>query len=322
MRLGSDVSVSAFRFYQSALFRGLTRGRGAMHTAAGCIYLAARQLRVSLMLLDLSDAVGINVYVLGHCYVELKRKLHLAIPDMDPCLFIERFATQLEFGDKMSVVATTAMRLLQRMKKDWIATGRRPSGLAAAALLVAARIHEFNRTEEDVARVARVSQQTTRKRLQEFGRTPTSKLSIDDFFSVDYEEEQDPPAFSASKKSDENIKEMDDEAFSRISAEINELERRIEKQLRVIAEKRVSRSIFNKLSDLVFGRLSILNLLYMLLFVTKISIVSISTHSLSTLLLLDEGRFNAEVKYQTSIVGKQAMGLGHWLYPSQEKERV
>lgn len=71
----------------------------------------------------------------------------------DPCLYIERFATQLEFGDKVSVVATTAMRLLQRMKKDWIATGRRPSGLAAAALLVAARIHEFNRTEEDVARV-------------------------------------------------------------------------------------------------------------------------------------------------------------------------
>ncbi|CAL8108231.1 unnamed protein product, partial [Calicophoron daubneyi] len=53
----------------------------------------------------------------------------------------------------MSMVATTAMRLLQRMKKDWLTTGRRPSGLAAAALLVAARIHEFNRTEEDVARI-------------------------------------------------------------------------------------------------------------------------------------------------------------------------
>ncbi|TPP67845.1 Transcription factor IIIB subunit [Fasciola gigantica] len=253
LRLGSDVSVSAFRFYQSALFRGLTRGRGAMHTAAGCIYLAARQLRVNLMLLDLSDAVGINVYVLGHCYAELKRKLHLAIPEMDPCLFIERFANQLEFGDKMSVVATTAMRLLQRMKKDWIATGRRPSGLAAAALLVAARIHEFNRTEEDVARVARISQQTTRKRLQEFGRTPTSKLSIDDFFAIDYEEEQDPPAFSASKKSEENVQEMDEEAFARITLEIKELERRIENQLRVLSEKRSSRTFADKLAHLDVG---------------------------------------------------------------------
>lgn len=66
---------------------------------------------------------------------------------------MERFASQLDFEDKTALVATTAMRLLQRMKKDWISTGRRPSGLAAASLLVAARIHEFNRTEEDVAKV-------------------------------------------------------------------------------------------------------------------------------------------------------------------------
>lgn len=70
---------------------------------------------------------------------------------------MERFASQLDFEDKTTAVATTAMRLLQRMKKDWISTGRRPSGLAAAALLVAARIHEFNRTEEDVAKVGEFS---------------------------------------------------------------------------------------------------------------------------------------------------------------------
>ncbi|KAH8854146.1 Transcription factor IIIB 90 kDa subunit [Schistosoma japonicum] len=231
LRLGNDITVSAFRYYQSALFRGLTRGRNAFTVAAGCIYLAARQLRVNLMLLDLSDAVGVNVYILGRVYADLKKRLNLAIPDMvhiddnalssyanflismtlhlclDPCIYIDRFASQLEFGDKVSAVATTAMRLLQRMKKDWIATGRRPSGLAAAALLVAARIHEFNRTEEDVARIARISQSTARKRLEEFGRTPSSALSIEAFFSVDYPEEQDPPAFVASmKQEDEKLK--------------------------------------------------------------------------------------------------------------------
>ncbi|CAH8560974.1 unnamed protein product [Dicrocoelium dendriticum] len=254
LRLGGDIATSAFRYYQSALFRGITRGRGALQVAAGCVYLAARQLHVNLMLLDLSDAVGINVYVLGHCYSDLKRHLHLSIPEMDPCLYIERFASQLEFGDKMPAVATTAMRLLQRMKKDWLATGRRPSGLAAAALLVAARIHEFNRNEEDVARIARISQQTARKRLDEFGRTPTSALSIEDFFAVDYEEEQDPPAFSASKKSDEAVKELDETAFAKISAEINELERRIDCELHALAEKRSCRLFLGKLSELDVGQ--------------------------------------------------------------------
>ncbi|CAL8092322.1 unnamed protein product [Calicophoron daubneyi] len=252
LRLSNDVSLSAFRYYQSALFRGITRGRGSAQVAAGCIYLAARQLRVNLMLLDLSDAVGINVYVLGRCYTELKRRLHLVIPEMDPCIYIDRFASQLEFGDKMSMVATTAMRLLQRMKKDWLTTGRRPSGLAAAALLVAARIHEFNRTEEDVARIARISQQTARKRLEEFSRTPTSALSIEAFFTVDYEEEQDPPAFEASKE--ETVKELDEKAFSRISDEIKELERRIDEELQTISEKRTSRGFKGRLGSLDVGQ--------------------------------------------------------------------
>ncbi|TGZ75801.1 hypothetical protein CRM22_000173 [Opisthorchis felineus] len=254
LRLGNDIATSAFRFYQSALFRGITRGRGALQVAASCVYLAARQLRVNLMLLDLSDAVGINVYVLGHCYTELRRRLHLSIPEMDPCLYIERFASQLEFGDKMPVVATTAMRLLQRMKKDWLTTGRRPSGLAAAALLVAARIHEFNRNEEDVARIARISQQTARKRLEEFGRTPTSALSIEDFFTVDYEEEQDPPAFTSARKSDESVKELDEASFARISAEINELERRIDVELQSLVDKRSSRKLRMKLEEMEVGQ--------------------------------------------------------------------
>ncbi|KAF5400573.1 Transcription factor IIIB subunit [Paragonimus heterotremus] len=213
LRLGNDTAVSAFRYYQSALFRGLTRGRGALQVAAGCVYLAARQLRVNLMLLDLSDAVGINVYVLGHCYTDLKRRLNLAIPEMDPCLYIERFASQLEFGEKTSVVATTAMRLLQRMKKDWLTTGRRPSGLAAAALLVASRIHEFNRNEEDVARIDTLTDRKSRFYL-----------------------------------------ELDEKDFARISAEITELERRIDCELQTLSEKRASRKFQGKLNQLDVGQ--------------------------------------------------------------------
>ncbi|RLW10373.1 hypothetical protein DV515_00001888, partial [Chloebia gouldiae] len=50
----------------------------------------------------------------------------------DPCLYIPRFAHMLEFGDKNHEVSMTALRLLQRMKRDWMHTGRRPSGLCGA----------------------------------------------------------------------------------------------------------------------------------------------------------------------------------------------
>ncbi|VDM16275.1 unnamed protein product [Hydatigera taeniaeformis] len=236
LRLGADVAISAFRYYQSALFRGFTRGRSSLQLAAACIYVAARQLRVNLMLLDLSDAVAINVYHVGRTYIDLKRRLNLSLPEVDPCLFVERFASQLDFEEKTAVVATTAMRLLQRMKKDWISTGRRPSGLAAASLLVAARIHEFNRTEEDVAKVARISQMTARKRLIEFSKTPSSGLSIDAFFTVDYDEEQDPPCFGQqTQKRRFDLKDLD---MEQVSAEIKELGRRIDQELDELANKR------------------------------------------------------------------------------------
>ena len=42
---------------------------------------------------------------------------------------------------------------VSRMKKDWIHFGRRPSGLCGAALLIAGRLHEFNRSITDVIKV-------------------------------------------------------------------------------------------------------------------------------------------------------------------------
>lgn len=50
----------------------------------------------------------------------------------DPCLYIPRFAHMLEFGVKTHEVSMTALRLVQRMKRDWMHTGRRPSGLCGA----------------------------------------------------------------------------------------------------------------------------------------------------------------------------------------------
>ncbi|XP_068395522.1 transcription factor IIIB 90 kDa subunit isoform X4 [Eschrichtius robustus] len=94
----------------------------------------------------------------------------------------------------------TALRLLQRMKRDWMHTGRRPSGLCGAALLVAARMHDFRRTVKEVISVVKVCESTLRKRLTEFEDTPTSQLTVDEFMKVDLEEECDPPSYTAGQR--------------------------------------------------------------------------------------------------------------------------
>lgn len=121
----------------------------------------------------------------------------------------------------------TAQRLVQRMMKDSIHSGRRPSGLCGAALLIAARMHEYSRTPMDIVRIVKIHESTLRKRLIEFGDTPSSLLTLDEFMAVDLEAEQDPPAFKAARKRDrERLQKLAEN-----TAEFTELQLEIDSQL-------------------------------------------------------------------------------------------
>ncbi|ESO86870.1 hypothetical protein LOTGIDRAFT_166871, partial [Lottia gigantea] len=148
-----------------------------------------------------------------------------------PCLYIPRFAYKLEFDTKTHDVSMTALRLVQRMKRDWMHTGRRPSGLCGAALLVAARIHDFCRTVKDIIKVVKVCEATIRKRLTEFQDTPSSQLTIDEFHRIDLEEERDPPCYIQSKKKAKIHQLEEDNKLGDLTDEVSNIQDEIEKSL-------------------------------------------------------------------------------------------
>ncbi|NXD66780.1 TF3B factor, partial [Eolophus roseicapillus] len=206
LQLNQHCLDTAFNFFKMAVSKHLTRGRKMTHVIAACLYLVCRTEGTPRILSHLKNKnkykkfQQVNVYVLGKTFLLLARELCINAPAIDPCLYIPRFAHMLEFGDKNHEVSMTALRLLQRMKRDWMHTGRRPSGLCGAALLVAARMHDFRRTVKEVIRVVKVCESTLRKRLTEFEDTPTSQLTIDEFMKIDLEGECDPPSFTAGQK--------------------------------------------------------------------------------------------------------------------------
>lgn len=221
-----DISVN---FYKMALNHHLTRGRKQVHNQAACVYITCRIEKTQHMLIDISDVLHICVHELGRTYLRFTQALCINIPVVDPCIYIMRFAYKLEFGDDKTTqaVSNTAIRIVKRMKRDSIHSGRRPSGLCGAALLIAARLHEFNRSTADIIKIVKVHESTLRKRLMEFGDTPSSALTLDEFMTVDLEEEQDPPAFKAARKKDkERLQKLEN-----IDAEISELQAEIDRQL-------------------------------------------------------------------------------------------
>lgn len=193
---GDHMIETAYRWYSLALQHQFTRGRRGPNIIAACLYIVSRQERTPHMLLDFADILSTSVYSLGGTFLRLVRLLNLEIPIVDPSFFVARFASRLEFGDKTSLVANTALRLVARMKRDWIQTGRRPASICAAALLIAARMHGFRRTEAEIVRVVRICEATLRKRLDEFGQTPSSQLTPQEFEGIWLEQESNPPSFT------------------------------------------------------------------------------------------------------------------------------
>ncbi|KAJ8044632.1 Transcription factor IIIB 90 kDa subunit [Holothuria leucospilota] len=233
LNLNNHCLGIAYNFFKMAVQKKLTRGRKTDHIVAACLYLACRVECTPHMLLDLSDLLQVNVYVLGKTYVKLSQELHIFVPAIDPCLYIPRFAHKLEFGDKTHTVSMTALRLVSRMKRDWMHTGRRPSGLCGAALLVSARLHNFNRTQRQIIKVVKVCDATLRKRLSEFEDTPSGQLTVDEFNKIDLEEEQDPPSFTQARRNAKiaQLKELSQKQVMELTGEVSTVQIAIEKAL-------------------------------------------------------------------------------------------
>ena len=116
---------------------------------------------------------------------------------MNPEGLIYRFAEELEFGSDKTKVAEEAVRILKRMERDWMTPGRRPAGVCGAAIILAARMNNYRRTVRELVYIAKVTDITISKRLDEFKYTDSSKLTVTEFLNHGDKVEKycDPPAY-------------------------------------------------------------------------------------------------------------------------------
>ncbi|MBW0474835.1 hypothetical protein O181_014550 [Austropuccinia psidii MF-1] len=200
LKLGDSVAESAHRFFTLALSNGFVMGRRSLYVLASCIYVACRMAKLPTMLIDISDLLQVNVFIVGATYLKLVKELCLQnIPLIDPSLYISRFVSLLEFGEETHKVAYDAARLVKRFDTDWMTAGRRPAGVAGASLLIAARMNGFRRSVLEIVQVVKMADVTIKKRLEEFRATASGKMTVEQFRTIWLEETEDPPAFKKHK---------------------------------------------------------------------------------------------------------------------------
>jgi transcription factor IIIB 90 kDa subunit len=173
----------ANRIYSLAFAQGLTRGRRVARVCAVCLYIALRRESIPVMLIELADMVHASVFKLGALFMRLRREFSAVVGcvDVDPSVYIARFAAALGFGELTRAITADALRLVRRMKRDWIAAGRRPAGICGASLLLAARIHGVSVSIHDIVAVIKMSDRTVYTRVREFKATPAATLPVAEF---------------------------------------------------------------------------------------------------------------------------------------------
>ncbi|KAK9475694.1 cyclin-like protein [Lipomyces japonicus] len=201
LNLPEYIADAANRWFQLAVTQNFVQGRRSQYVVAACLYVACRQQETTHMLIDFADILQVSVFAVGATYLKLVKCLQIKkIPLIDPSIYIQRFAVKLDFGEETRKVMNDAVRLVQRMGKDWLHQGRRPAGVAGACLLVAARMNNFRRSKTEIVFVAKVAEDTIQRRLDEFKLTATGALTVQDFRDTNIQSEADPPSFTKHRK--------------------------------------------------------------------------------------------------------------------------
>jgi len=164
LKLPGSVEEEASRIYTLAVQKGLVRGRSMESVVAGALYAACRRHDVPRTLDELSEASGIEKKEIGRTYRFITRELGIKILPSNPADYIARFSTSLRLNAETQ---TRSVEIIKQAQGVELTSGRGPTGIAAAALYVAALINGEKRTQREVADVAGVTEVTIRNRYKE-----------------------------------------------------------------------------------------------------------------------------------------------------------
>jgi transcription initiation factor TFIIB len=174
MDLPLTIRTEAARFYRKAVDNKLVRGRSIEGVVAASLYLACRMLNQPRTLDEVGHHSRTGRKEIGRTYRAIVKELKLQVPSAEPKGYVPRFCATLKLPAKASLESN---RIIEACKRDNHAAGRGPTGIAAAAVYLAAMLVNQPRTQREVAMAAGVTEVTIRNRYKEM--CATMKLDPD-----------------------------------------------------------------------------------------------------------------------------------------------
>ncbi len=168
LSIPGNIKEECAMWYRKAVSKGLVRGRSIESVVAAVIYLISRQHQLPKTLDELEEASGVKRKDIGRSYRFLCRKLDIKMPIATPMDYVPRFASELGLSGETEA---KAIEILEEAREKGIISGRGPTGVAAAAIYLAAKITNDKQTQKGIAgKLIGVTEVTIRNRYEELAR--------------------------------------------------------------------------------------------------------------------------------------------------------
>ena len=170
-RIGMDLSLpgsvvdTCSMLYRRALSGSLIRGRSIQSIVGACVYMACRQCGVVRTIGDVAGSCNMSDKEVARCYRFLYGKLNQSVPQFRPVDYIGSVVSKLGLRGDTERLSKAVLREVYSLK---LTSGRGPAGVAAACVYISTKITGDHRTQEDISRVAQVTEVTIRNRYKEF----------------------------------------------------------------------------------------------------------------------------------------------------------
>ena len=172
LKLSENTQEDAELMLEEARDKGVMKGRSFKAILGGIIYIAARDNHEPRTLNEISESLRISTKDLGNSYRYVGRELEKPIVPPPPEDYIPWFAEKLELSEE---TAAKAQKIAEKAEKQNIISGKSSSGVAAAALYIAADSTGETRSMKDVADTLDVTTVTIRQR----GRDLVDQLGLE-----------------------------------------------------------------------------------------------------------------------------------------------
>jgi len=164
LNLSKELKESGAHIYRKMVLKNLIRGRSIEAMLIASIYAACRINCVPKTIEDFLEFATVDKKKVSRCYRLILSELKINMKVSSPINFIPRFCAELNLSGSTQ---NRAAEILELANKFRLTVGKAPTGLAGAALYVAAMQKGERRTQKEISLTAGVTEATIRNRYKE-----------------------------------------------------------------------------------------------------------------------------------------------------------